>query len=186
MSYEEEDDFWNSSNVKAFNFDDEEQNQRATTAAEQTAVKTLASVLSAKTSSDEPFLKPSMITCHRRNNIDYIIKHLTDEILDPQNHTTKQDPRTYITDIVNNRAPIDFSPYKSKRDKLALLDCAICCCDGNVITAATMFLSKTLKQSIFIEEIRKRPMAIHHYLNYLEISDRQREAIEFSRLVGED
>lgn len=186
MSYEEEDDFWNSSNVRAFNFDDEEQNQRAASAAEQTAVKTLASVLSAKTSSNEPFLKPSKIICHRRNNIDYVIKHLTDKIPDPVDHKPKQDPRTYITNIVNNQAPIDFSPYKSKRDKLALLDCSICCCDGNLISAVTVFLSKTLKQSIFIEEIRKRPMAVDHYLHYLDISDRQREVLEFSRLIGED
>lgn len=183
MSLDEEDDFWNSSNVKAFNFDDEEQNQRATTAAEQTAVKTLASVLSAKTSSNEPFLKPSMIICHRRNNIDHVMKYLTDRIREPQTSKPSQDPRTHITNIVNNGESINLSPYKSKRDKLALLDCAICCCDGNVITAVTIFLAKTLKQSIFIDEIRKRPMAVNHYLNYLEVTDRQREALEFSRLV---
>jgi len=186
MSYEEEDDFWNTSNVKAFNFDDEDHNQRATSAAEQTAVKTLASVLSAKPSSNEPFLKPSIVMCHRRNNIDFVIKHLTENIPDQQSHPPKPDPRTYITNIVNDGAMIDFSLYKTKKDKLALIDCAICCNDGNVVTAASVFLSKTLKPTIFIEEIKRRPMAVHHYLNYLEITGRQREAIEFSRLIGQD
>lgn len=200
MSLEEEDDFWNSSGVKAFNFDDEDQlaNSNITnstvissyaiapsssSSSSTTGVKTLGSILAAKPSSNEPFLKPSMIMC-RGDKIEQLIEHLDNSIFTIQISLPKQDPKTYIRDIVEKKIPIDFSSYKSKRDKLLLLDCAICCSDGNAITAATIFMSKTLKSSIFIEELRKRPIAVDHYINYLEMTGRSRELTEFNKQIS--
>lgn len=197
MSLEEEDDFWNSSDVKAFNFDDEDQslglnaqNSHSTSnnvapirpidsggsslSVHSPGMKTLGSILAA---SNEPFLRPSMIMCNG-DNIEELIEYLDETIPIFQSISPKQDPKAYIKDIVDNRVPIDFSSYKSKRDKLLLLDCAICCSDGNTITAASIFISKTLKPSIFIKEMKKRPIAVDHYVNYLELTCRAREAAE--------
>lgn len=197
MSLEDDDDFWNSSGVKAFNFDDEDQlaNSSITNSNSSYAiapsgsgstatsgVKTLGSILAAKPSSNEPFLKPSMILCSDAN-IEQLIEHLDDTVSVRQPSFPKQDPKTYIRDIIDKRTPIDFSPYKSKRDKLLLLDCAICCSDGNAITAVTIFISKTLKMSIFIEELKKRPLAVDHYVNYLEMTGRARELAELNKYL---
>lgn len=177
MSLEEEDDFWNSSDVKAFNFDDEDQTGAAqpTQSTNQNApsagIKTLGSILAAKPSSNEPFLRPSMIMCNG-DKIDKLIEFLDNVVPTPQAPSSRLDPKTYITQIVDKKKTIDFSPYKSKREKLLLLDCAICCSDGNTITAVTIFMSKSLKKSIFFEELRKRPIAVDHYYNYLEASGR--------------
>lgn len=196
MSPEEEDDFWNSSGVKAFNFDDEDQlaNSNITnsnvlssyaiapssSSSSAAGVKTLGSILAAKQSSNEPFLKPSMIMC-KGDKIEQLIEHLDNSISSRQISLPNQDPKKYIRDIVEKRIPIDFSSYKSKRDKLLLLDCAICCSDGNAITAVTIFMSKTLKSSILIEELKRRPIAVDHYVNYLEMTGRSRELAEFNK-----
>lgn len=190
MSFEEEDPFWNSSDVKAFNFDDEDQGSLATnlttnyasstTAPSSSDVKTLGSILAARSSSGEPFLRPSMITCER-NKIEELLEHLDNSYPTLQFHGPTLDPKTYVREIIDNRVPIDFSPYKSKRDKLLLLDCAICCSDGNTITAAAIFMSRTLKESIFIEELKKRPVAVDHFINYLQTMGKSREVIDLNR-----
>lgn len=191
MSLDEEDDFWNSSDVRAFNFDDEDQSSGPnptspsnTTPIVQstsgsTGYKTLGSILAAR-SSNEPFLKPSIIMCNG-DKIEELIEYLDNNITNSHTPIERQDPKLYIRDIVNKKVPIDFSPYKSKREKLLLLDCAICCSDGNLITAVSIFISKTLKTSMFIEEMKKRPTAIDHYINYLEMTGRSREALEFTK-----
>lgn len=189
MSLEEDDDFWSKSDVKPFNFDDEDQTNGVQlnsnyiapnggpSSSANPGVKTLGSILAARTSSNEPFLRPSMIMC-TSDKIEDLIQHLDNNILRPHDTKSRQDPKTYIRDIVDKKVPIDFSPYKSKREKLLLLDCAICCYDGNTITAATIFISKTLKTSIFIEELKRRPTAVDHYVNYLELNGKSREAMD--------
>lgn len=196
MSLEEEDDFWNSSDVKAFNFDDEDQtsgpnpssSSNSTSAgpsvSTSTGYKTLGSILAAKSSSNEPFLKPSIIMCSGSDRIEDLIEYLDGNISNSHTPVERQDPKLYIRDIVDKRVPIDFSPYKSKREKLLLLDCAICCSDGNAITAVSIFISKTLKTALFIEEMKKRPIAIDHYVNYLEMTGRSREALEFTKKLS--
>lgn len=196
MSLDEEDDFWNSSDVKAFNFDDEDQTPGATnptsssnvassgqTSSTPSGYKTLGSILAAKSPSNEPFLKPSVIMCSG-DKIEDLIEYLDNNISNSHTPVERQDPKLYIRDIVDKRVPIDFSPYKSKREKLLLLDCAICCSDGNAITAVSIFISKTLKTTMFIEEMKKRPTAIDHYVNYLEMTGLSREALEFTKKLS--
>lgn len=196
MSLDEEDDFWNSSDVKAFNFDDEDQTLNANnptsssntstagqTSSSSTGYKTLGSILAAKSSSNEPFLKPSVIMCDG-DKIEDLIEYLDDNISNSHMPVDRQDPKLYIRDIVDKRVPIDFSPYKSKREKLLLLDCAILCHDGNAITAVSIFISKTLKTTMFIEEMKKRPTAVDHYVNYLEMTGMSREALEFTKKIS--
>lgn len=186
MSFDEENDYWSGSGVRPFNFDEDDQNSTISPTSQTNnepteSVRTVESILAAKPSSNEPFLRPSMIMCNE-NRIEQLIDFI--EILNPQQKPpSRPDPRAYIIDIIDKKRPIDFSIYRSRREKLMLLDCAIGCSDGNLITAITVFMSKTLKQSIFLDELRKRPIAADHYLNYLESTCRSREAIELSRKI---
>lgn len=187
MSHDDEDAFWNTSEVKPFSFEDEDQilTTQTNSNTPSSSIKTLGNILAASPSSGEPFLKPSIIMCDG-DKIEKLVQHLDKYYPQPNNidNFRKQDPKTYISDIVNKRVPIDFSPYKSKREKLLLLDCAICCSDGNTITAVTIFISKSLKQSLFISELKKRPIAVDHYMNYLEMTNRSREALELSKQLS--
>lgn len=175
MSQDEDDPFWSSSDVKPFSFDDE-----ATAAtvgnsesSSSSGIKTLGSILAARPSSDA-FLRPSLIKCGG-HKIEDLISYIDQKALKetgPTPELSKQEPNSYISDIVNQRAAIDFSPYKFKREKLLLLDSAIACSDGNAIIAVTIFMSKTLKDSIFREELERRPIAMHHWKHYLEMTGR--------------
>lgn len=197
MSIDEADTWWEQSPQKSFNFDDEDQgdssnafssklnstssNPGISSTSSGSTIKTVENVLAAS-SSNEPFLRPSMIMCNG-HKVEKLIQFLDRTVSSQQVTSQRRDARTYISEIVEKRLPIDFSPFKSKRDKLLLLDCSICCSDGNLITAATIFMSKTLKESIFVEELRRRPIATDHYLNYLDMTGRTAEYTHLTELL---
>ncbi|KAL4237699.1 spermatogenesis-defective protein 39 [Mactra antiquata] len=58
--------------------------------------------------------------------------------------------------------------YKSKEDKLLLLDKAIASHDGNAIIAAVIFMKRTLTDALFNLELLRRPVAVDQYLAYLK------------------
>jgi len=80
--------------------------------------------------------------------------------------------------------PYTLEVYKSLRDKLSLLDCAIKMHDGNAITAAVLFLRKTVKQRVLHDEIRTRPEAVNHLCKYLSEHYDYTELTELYRSVG--
>lgn len=63
--------------------------------------------------------------------------------------------------------PYSLEVFRSKEEKLQLLDKAIQVHDGNAITAVILFLRQTIKPSLFNLELQRRPVAINHYLSYL-------------------
>ncbi|XP_035689373.1 spermatogenesis-defective protein 39 homolog isoform X2 [Branchiostoma floridae] len=63
--------------------------------------------------------------------------------------------------------PYSLEAYKSLQDKLALLDAAIKMHDGDAITITVLFLKKTVRKSIFQQELIKRPVAINHLIHFL-------------------
>jgi len=60
-----------------------------------------------------------------------------------------------------------LNPYKSKKQKLELLDTALKYHDGNAIIAMVLHMKNTLKTSIFNQEMMLRPDAMDHYLSSL-------------------
>ncbi|XP_060590759.1 spermatogenesis-defective protein 39 homolog isoform X2 [Ruditapes philippinarum] len=64
--------------------------------------------------------------------------------------------------------PYALEQYKSKEEKLALLDKAIDTHDGNAIIASVVFMKRTLKDGIFNLELLRRPEAVDQYLAYLK------------------
>nr|XP_022329089.1 spermatogenesis-defective protein 39 homolog isoform X1 [Crassostrea virginica] len=63
--------------------------------------------------------------------------------------------------------PYSLEVFRSKEEKLQLLDKAIQVHDGNAITAVVLFLRQTIKPSLFNLELQRRPVAVNHYLSYL-------------------
>ncbi|KAK2158093.1 hypothetical protein LSH36_177g02001 [Paralvinella palmiformis] len=64
--------------------------------------------------------------------------------------------------------PYTLEPYKSKEQKLQLIDEAIKCHDGDTIIMVVLFLRDTVRPSIFNLELIQRPLAIAHYVSYLK------------------
>ncbi|XP_041353430.1 spermatogenesis-defective protein 39 homolog [Gigantopelta aegis] len=74
-----------------------------------------------------------------------------------------------------------FEMYRSREDKVALLDKAIELHDGNAIIAATLFLKHTVKSSIFNLELTRRSAAVNHYITYLR---NHYDYVELSNVLG--
>ena len=68
-----------------------------------------------------------------------------------------------------------LEPYKSKDEKLELLDRASKTYDGNAIIAVVIFLKRTLNEQIFYFELIKRQDAVDQYLSYLKAHFNVRE-----------
>lgn len=58
--------------------------------------------------------------------------------------------------------------YRSKKEKLNLLDTALDSFDGNVVIAVVLALEKSLETSVFLEILKQKPVAAHHYVAYLK------------------
>lgn len=64
--------------------------------------------------------------------------------------------------------PVSLEHFKSKEEKVALLDKAIASHDGNAIISAVVFMKQTLRKQLFHLELLRRPAAIDQYLAYLK------------------
>ncbi|PIK47182.1 putative spermatogenesis-defective protein 39-like [Apostichopus japonicus] len=79
-----------------------------------------------------------------------------------------------------------LEPYKSLKDKLALLDAVVGYHDGNAILAVVMFLKRTLSKSLFHEELHKRPDAANQYIAFLKVRQDDDVAKEMGKLARTD
>ncbi|VDM66874.1 unnamed protein product, partial [Strongylus vulgaris] len=71
--------------------------------------------------------------------------------------------------------PVSLEWYRSKEEKVQLLDAAIDIVDGNVILAVSrafvvLFLKNTLMDSIFRDLLLRKPQAAEEYISYLKIT----------------
>ncbi len=96
---------------------------------------------------------------------------------------TKIPPKDTIRSIINGE-PYSLELYKSKADKLELLDQAIHSHDGNAITAVLLFLKSTVKNSIFSSALMARPIAVNHYISFLKQHFDYNELIDFLGMLG--
>ncbi|CAI4222536.1 unnamed protein product [Auanema sp. JU1783] len=64
--------------------------------------------------------------------------------------------------------PVSLEFYRSKNDKVQLLDAAIDMVDGNVIQTVVLFLQQTLSDSIFRDILLRKPEAAEEYILYLK------------------
>lgn len=77
------------------------------------------------------------------------------------------DPEMTIRRLLKGE-PITLDLYRSKKQKLELLDSAIDSFDGNAVIAVVLFLRRSLSESIFREILLRKPVAANHYLAYLK------------------
>ncbi|KAL5008167.1 hypothetical protein ScPMuIL_013748 [Solemya velum] len=80
--------------------------------------------------------------------------------------------------------PYSLELYKSKEEKLALLDRTIAMHDGNAIIAAVLFLKRTIKPSMFNLELTRRPLAVNQYCSYLKAHYNIKELVDMFGMLG--
>ncbi|XGW07468.1 hypothetical protein V3C99_010556 [Haemonchus contortus] len=64
--------------------------------------------------------------------------------------------------------PVSLEWYRSKEEKVQLLEAAIDIVDGNVILAVVLFLKSTLMDSLFRDLLLRKPQAADEYIAYLK------------------
>ncbi|XP_072024056.1 spermatogenesis-defective protein 39 homolog [Amphiura filiformis] len=70
-----------------------------------------------------------------------------------------------------------LEPYRSLKDKLALLDAAVGNHDGNAILVVVLFMRKTLSKTVFYEQLSKRPEAANQYIAYIKMHHEKRDSV---------
>lgn len=78
-----------------------------------------------------------------------------------------------------------FDAYKSKEQKLSVLDAALKYHDGNAIVAAVLHMKRTLKSTIFNQELIRRPDAMNHYISYLNSHHEYAELSDVLTMLGQ-
>lgn len=79
---------------------------------------------------------------------------------------------------------VNLSLFRGREQKLELLDYAILNGDKYTITLVIQFLEQTLKPSIILYELIRRPIAADHYLIYLRSTERLDEQMNMLNMMG--
>lgn len=73
--------------------------------------------------------------------------------------------------------------YRTREDKLEIMDKAIESNDGNTITAVVLFLRQTLSDEVFQEVLETRPIAVNHYISHLRTEGSYPELVSFLKAM---
>lgn len=79
---------------------------------------------------------------------------------------------------------VSLEKFRSLQDKLLLLDAAVACHHGNVITAVLIHLKRTLSKEILFSELQCRQTALRHFIQYLTETGDQDLLLELLRSLG--
>ncbi|KAJ8399199.1 hypothetical protein AAFF_G00415780 [Aldrovandia affinis] len=74
--------------------------------------------------------------------------------------------------------------FRSLKDKLLLLDEAVCALDGNVITAVLIYLKRSLSKEVLSRELMSREIALRHYIHYLKEVGEQKLLLDLLKSLG--
>ncbi|XP_055614274.1 vacuolar protein sorting-associated protein 16B [Uranotaenia lowii] len=182
MMESKDDDYWNDSTNKSFNFDEDDVavldipsgSNRRSLFADDTASEVnfstiqqelplhmiisnedLASVLEDQTRNEIPL--PKGIT------IEEEIKLLRRRL---QEYSFAPSAGSVIAKLCLGKV-CSLEMFRSLQEKEELLDEAIACGNGNAILKVVIFLEQTLKKKLFYRLLQTRPEAVSHYVNYM-------------------
>ncbi|KAK6631812.1 hypothetical protein RUM43_013876 [Polyplax serrata] len=197
-SKQEDENYWNHSESKAFSFDDDElgSNSRLFGAKvkssfvadiifegvpqkpdlEQRPLETLISSYSLQRIFEEKI-------CSKSENLS-----VQEELKLAQRQLSNQWVPLSVSKTVNLIAlgqPYSLHLYRSLELKKALLDEAIKSGDGNGILTVVIFLSNTLKKSLFYQILQTRPVAVAQYVQYLTSRVMVSDLIDLLEMLGQ-
>ncbi|XP_058796030.1 spermatogenesis-defective protein 39 homolog [Phymastichus coffea] len=170
MSYDDE-EFWNSSEKRAFSFESNETDNlfgvsKIGTAELRAGISNIH-ITDSSLRYDEPesTTKP-LLSIISDNTLAKIIE--ADKLKFQQDNSGNIKPEDTLKKILVGQ-PYSFEQYKSLASKTALLDAAIKSGNGNAILGITLFIKKTLKRNLVQKLLIDRPEALYTYIHYLSI-----------------
>ncbi|GLV46299.1 Vacuolar protein sorting 16B [Carabus blaptoides fortunei] len=168
-----EDDYWNASDTKPFNFEEESLNDFSTKNEEKSVSDNFTEGL------HRSFIPINSILTQQCLN-----KILDDE---PTEIGVDIKPKVPISQTIKKLIlgePYTLDTYRSSQNKIDLLDAAISSGDGNAILAIVLFLVKTLKKSLAYKVLSTKPAAVEHYVNYLSVRLNTSELTDILTMTG--
>ncbi|CAH1708840.1 spermatogenesis-defective protein 39 homolog [Aphis gossypii] len=129
-------------------------------------------------------------------NVESLDKLLSKEILDKifKKHDSKshkinstQKKLNFVKSTIENIVmsfTYTLEPYRSLEEKTMLLKEALDTEDGNAILTVVIFLTNTLKKSIFQRILRDNPIAASHYVQYLYSKQYINELVDTLEMLG--
>ncbi|CAB3996794.1 Hypothetical predicted protein, partial [Paramuricea clavata] len=124
------------------------------------------------------------MTDAERNRMQAEIKELQKTVSSlRKQHKKAPQPDETVRKLMLNQ-PCVLELYKSLDGKISLLDEAITLGDGDALITVVLFLKKTVKPSIFLKEIKKRPVAVRHLTFFMKAQYEYDELIKLLRLLN--
>uniref|UniRef100_A0A182PRU1 Vps16 C-terminal domain-containing protein n=1 Tax=Anopheles epiroticus TaxID=199890 RepID=A0A182PRU1_9DIPT len=195
-----DDDYWNDSANKSFNFDEDDvavleiassnSNKRSLFGEDTTSETNYAN-----TQSELP-----LHTIISNENLELILQEQSrNEMTIPKGISLEEEVKLLRKKIQEfNYAPstesvvrklilgkpCSLEMFRSMTEKEQLLDEAIASGSGNAILKVTLFLDQTLKKKLFYTLLQTRPEAVSHYVNYLSLRLKVTECTDLLVFLG--
>uniref|UniRef100_A0A6B0VBJ8 Putative golgin subfamily protein a member 5 n=1 Tax=Ixodes ricinus TaxID=34613 RepID=A0A6B0VBJ8_IXORI len=192
-----DDDYWNSSGQVGFSFEDDWDDSKRSASFNELPPQPRNNLKHGATGKGTDLKLPSPSSASvplpsspqsRRLDLGDIQKHAEKLRIGTQappkySRDTSVTPEETVKNIIVGQ-PYYLEQHRSKESKVALLNEAIRLQDGNAITAVVLFLKRTLKPSLFNQELMQRPKAISHYVNHLRSIQDNTQLVDVLGMLG--
>ncbi|GAU97236.1 hypothetical protein RvY_08567 [Ramazzottius varieornatus] len=117
---------------------------------------------------------------HVNSELSHIRKSL--DFVTGKDQWIKISPKDMVWRIVQNKT-YNLEHYRSLDEKIALLDYSLNLHDTNAILVAILHLKNTVSETLFFEEMSRKPDAVDQYVTYLEEDGRSEECLNLLQNV---
>ncbi|XP_025405520.1 spermatogenesis-defective protein 39 homolog [Sipha flava] len=175
-----DDEYWNEKSFEGFSFEDEEKDLNSTIKKIPPECEGIQ-IGSTKTKLENI---ESLDTILPKEILDKIFIKRSSEI----NKTcTTQEKQKNVKSTIENivmSCTYTLESFQSLEEKIMLLQEALYTEDGNAILTVVIFLTNTLKKSIFHRILRDNPVAASHYVHYLYSKQCINELVDTLEMLG--
>ncbi|XP_012263968.2 spermatogenesis-defective protein 39 homolog [Athalia rosae] len=185
-STKDDENYWNTSDKLAFNFEDDEEGQLF--GISKTGTARLRAGIS-DIGDSENYLKSDDTHSNLKPLLSVISEQTLTSILAADNLQNTHEEKPIVQPEITLRRillgqPFMLEQYKSLACKSELLDAAINSGDGNAILIVIIFIAKTLKRVLIQRLLAARPEAVNVYIRYLAITLRTNELTDLLTMLG--
>ncbi|XP_059620786.1 vacuolar protein sorting-associated protein 16B [Phlebotomus argentipes] len=176
----EDEDYWNVSDSKAYNFDEDD-------------------VTSEASYEDFPQSDFPLNLLISDQDLQMILEEQSRQDVLPRNVSQEEELRFLRRKFQEERNPppasvilsrlligrhVQLEVYKTLAQKTELLDEAIASGSGDAILRVVLFLNRTLKRRIVYQLLQSRPEAVSHFTNYLSTRLQVQECVDLWTMLG--
>ncbi|XP_055679474.1 vacuolar protein sorting-associated protein 16B isoform X1 [Lutzomyia longipalpis] len=177
----EDEDYWNKSESKAYNFDEDDVSNISEASYEDFPqsdfpLNLLISEQDLQMILEEQSWHESVPRNSPEEELRFLRRKFQEERTPP--------PASVIVARLLIGRQVNLEAYRSLVQKTELLDEAIASGNGNAILHVVLFLNRTLKRKILHQLLQSRPEAVYHYTNYLSTRLQIPECVDLWTMLG--